>query len=90
MIGASYDVYLRDQAARTELFPTDAQIAACLWDGLNYVQSNGPHIQCYLQIPPGKSAAVSLVGRGVQLKSKAYFPLDTNYHRCGLILWAKS
>lgn len=34
-----------------ELFPTDAQIAACLWDGLNYVQSNGPHIQCYLQIP---------------------------------------
>ncbi|KAG5884214.1 hypothetical protein JTB14_019362 [Gonioctena quinquepunctata] len=39
--------------ARTEpeLLPTDVQIAACLWDGLNYVQSNGPHIQCYLQIP---------------------------------------
>lgn len=33
------------------LFPTDVPIPACLWDGLNYVQSNGPHIQCYLQIP---------------------------------------
>lgn len=33
------------------LFPTDDQIASCLWDGLNYVRSNGPHIQCYLQIP---------------------------------------
>lgn len=35
----------------SELFPTDGQIPACLWDGLNYVQSNGAHIQCYLRIP---------------------------------------
>lgn len=34
-----------------ELFPTDVQIPVCLWDGLNYVQSNCAHIQCYLQIP---------------------------------------
>lgn len=53
MIEASYDVYLWDQKARkAELFPTDVPIAVCLWDGLNYVQSNGPHIQHYLQIPP--------------------------------------
>lgn len=39
-------------ATEPELFPTDGQIAVCLWDGLNYVQSNGAHIQCYLQIPP--------------------------------------
>lgn len=41
------------QCAEAELFPTDVQIAACLWDGLNYVQSNRPHIQCYLQNPSG-------------------------------------
>ncbi|KAJ3642578.1 hypothetical protein Zmor_025342 [Zophobas morio] len=57
-----------------ELFPTDAQIAACLWDGLNYVQSNGPHIQCYLQIPPELPSEKSLrrLQQGPELKSKAY------------------
>lgn len=30
-----------------KLFPTDVQIAPGLLDGLNYVQSNGPRIQCY-------------------------------------------
>lgn len=60
----SYDVYLRDPSSTDaaygnkkvrapELFPTDVQIPCCLWDGLNYVQSNGAHIQCYLRDPDG-------------------------------------
>lgn len=62
----SYDVYLgdREKEPESELFPTDVQIPDCLWDGLNYVQSNGAHIQCYLQIPMELATYLRDPGRG--------------------------